>query len=84
MEGYMSIKTGESQIVVAGGQESMSQSAHAIQFRNGVKIGDCRLIDTLIFDGLTDAFHGIHMGITGIRVLILPINIFCKKFFYYI
>ncbi|XP_012346377.1 acetyl-CoA acetyltransferase, cytosolic [Apis florea] len=68
MEGYMSIKTGESQIVVAGGQESMSQSAHAIQFRNGVKIGDCRLIDTLIFDGLTDAFHGIHMGITAENV----------------
>lgn len=71
----------------------MSQSAHAIQFRNGVKIGDCRLIDTLIFDGLTDAFHGIHMGITGIRVIILSITLFCncifvlyfwKKFFYYI
>lgn len=65
MEGYMSIKAGENQVVVAGGQESMSQSVHAIQFRNGVKIGDSRLIDTLIFDGLTDAFHGIHMGITG-------------------
>lgn len=84
MEGYMSIKAGENQVVVAGGQESMSQSVHAIQFRNGVKIGDSRLIDTLIFDGLTDAFHGIHMGITGMRIIILFITIFCKKFFYYI
>ena len=70
MNGYVSIRAGESQIVIAGGQESMSQSPHILQIRDGVKLGDCNLLDHILFDGLTDAFHGIHMGITGIRVVI--------------
>ncbi|XP_043253411.1 acetyl-CoA acetyltransferase, cytosolic isoform X1 [Colletes gigas] len=65
MSGYFSIKAGENQIVVAGGQENMSLSPHVSHLRNGVKLGDCSLVDTLIFDGLTDAFHGIHMGVTA-------------------
>ena len=65
MNGYISIKAGENQIVVAGGQESMSQAPHASHLRSGVKLGDCNFTDTLVFDGLTDAFHGIHMGITA-------------------
>lgn len=65
----MSIKAGESKIVVAGGQESMSQAPHVSHLRNGVKMGDCNFVDSLIFDGLTDAFHGIHMGITGRRII---------------
>ncbi|CAK9819325.1 Acetyl-CoA acetyltransferase, cytosolic [Anthophora plagiata] len=65
MNGYMSIKAGENQIVVAGGQENMSLAQHVTYLRNGVKIGECNLRDSLLFDGLTDAFHGIHMGITA-------------------
>ncbi|XP_076620563.1 acetyl-CoA acetyltransferase 2 [Colletes latitarsis] len=65
MSGYISIKAGENQIVVAGGQENMSLAPHVSHLRNGVKLGDCSLIDTLIFDGLTDAFYGIHMGVTA-------------------
>ncbi|CAK9804493.1 Acetyl-CoA acetyltransferase, cytosolic [Anthophora quadrimaculata] len=65
MNGYMSIKAGENQIVVAGGQESMSQAQHVTYLRNGVKMGECNLKDSLLFDGLTDAFHGIHMGVTA-------------------
>lgn len=48
----------------------MSQCPHILQMRDGVKLGDCNLMDHILFDGLTDAFHGIHMGITGIRVVI--------------
>ncbi|HVJ52490.1 MAG TPA: acetyl-CoA C-acetyltransferase [Aliidongia sp.] len=66
--GYQAIKTGDSRIVVAGGQESMSQSAHAIQLRNGVRMGDGTLIDTMIKDGLWDAFNDYHMGITAENV----------------
>ncbi|XP_076237162.1 acetyl-CoA acetyltransferase 2 isoform X2 [Calliopsis andreniformis] len=65
MNGYVSIKAGENQIVVAGGQENMSLAPHVSHLRNGVKMGDCNLTDSLIFDGLTDAFHGIHMGVTA-------------------
>lgn len=68
LNGYVSIKAGESQIVIAGGQESMSQSPHILQIRDGVKLGDCNLIDHILFDGLTDSFHGIHMGITAENV----------------
>lgn len=63
--GYLSLKSGESNIIVAGGQESMSQAQHTIYLRNGIKMGDCNFIDTLIHDGLTDAFTSIHMGVTG-------------------
>lgn len=70
MNGYVSIKAGENQIVVAGGQENMSLAPHVSHLRNGVKMGDCHFTDSLIFDGLTDAFHGIHMGVTGIKKII--------------
>ncbi|KAF7989368.1 hypothetical protein HCN44_008042 [Aphidius gifuensis] len=62
---YMAIKSGESDIIVAGGQESMSQCPHAMLIRDGVKLGDGKMIDTMIYDGLTDAFTGVHMGITA-------------------
>ena len=63
--GAMSIAAGDSSIVVAGGQESMSLSPHAIHMRNGTKMGDVSLIDTMIKDGLWDAFNGYHMGTTA-------------------
>ena len=62
------ILTGESEILVAGGQESMSQSRHAAHLRNGTKMGDLGLIDTMIKDGLWDAFNGYHMGTTAENV----------------
>jgi acetyl-CoA C-acetyltransferase len=62
------IRTGESAIVVAGGQESMSQSAHAAYLRAGTKMGDLGLVDTMLKDGLWDAFHGYHMGTTAENV----------------
>ena len=63
-----SIKTGDSKIVVAGGQENMSLAPHAIYLRDGKKLGDADLIDTMITDGLWDAFNGYHMGITAENV----------------
>jgi acetyl-CoA C-acetyltransferase len=62
------IRTGESRIVIAGGQESMSQSTHAAYLRGGVKMGDVSYIDTMIKDGLWDAFNGYHMGMTAENV----------------
>ncbi|HYJ30795.1 MAG TPA: acetyl-CoA C-acyltransferase, partial [Allosphingosinicella sp.] len=59
------IQTGDATIVVAGGQESMSLSTHAQHLRGGTKMGDLGLVDTMIMDGLTDAFNGYHMGITA-------------------
>ncbi|MEG3180799.1 acetyl-CoA C-acetyltransferase [Sphingomonas sp. LT1P40] len=59
------IQTGDATIVVAGGQESMSLSAHAQSMRAGTKMGDVGLVDTMIKDGLTDVFNGYHMGITA-------------------
>jgi len=66
--GYQAIRTGDSEIVVAGGQESMSQAPHCIHLRNGVKMGDAELVDTMIRDGLWDAFNGYHMGNTAENV----------------
>jgi acetyl-CoA C-acetyltransferase len=66
--GYQAIRTGDSDIVVAGGQESMSQAPHCIHLRNGVKMGDGQLVDTMIKDGLWDAFNGYHMGNTAENV----------------
>jgi hypothetical protein len=63
--GYRAIQSGDAAIVVAGGQESMSQSPHCIHLRNGVKMGDAELVDTMIRDGLWDAFNGYHMGNTA-------------------
>src|ERR1700751_4686527 len=66
--GYQAIRNGDSEIIVAGGQESMSQAPHCIHLRNGVKMGDAELIDTMIRDGLWDAFNGYHMGNTAENV----------------
>jgi acetyl-CoA C-acetyltransferase len=63
--GAMSIAAGDSSIVVAGGQENMSLSQHAMHMRNGAKMGDVSLIDTMIKDGLWDAFNNYHMGTTA-------------------
>src|SRR5436853_3689687 len=66
--GYQAILNGDSEIVVAGGQESMSMSPHAQHLRGGVKMGGVELIDTMIKDGLWDAFNGYHMGTTAENV----------------
>ena len=66
--GFQSILSGDSKIVIAGGQESMSLAPHAIHLRDGKKLGDTELTDTMIKDGLWDAFHGYHMGITAENV----------------
>ena len=67
-QGYQAIKLGEAGVVVAGGQESMSQSPHASQMRNGTKMGDIKLVDTMIYDGLWCAMMGYHMGNTAENV----------------
>jgi acetyl-CoA C-acetyltransferase len=66
--GFQSIKAGDSKIIIAGGQESMSLAPHAIHIRDGEKLGDTAMTDTLIKDGLWDAFHGYHMGVTAENV----------------
>ena len=66
--GMQQIQTGAANIVVAGGQESMSQSAHAIHMRDGVKMGNGALVDTMVKDGLWDAFNNYHMGTTAENV----------------
>ena len=67
-EGMKAIQLGEANIVVAGGQESMSQAPHAMNLRNGTKFGDAKMVDTMIVDGLWDAFNNFHMGITAENV----------------
>ena len=66
--GYQAILNGDSDIVVAGGQESMSLAPHCAHLRNGVKMGDFDMVDTMIKDGLWDAFNGYHMGNTAENV----------------
>ena len=66
--GLQQIASGDVKIVAAGGQESMSRSTHAAHLRDGVKMGDWNFIDTMIKDGLWDAFHGYHMGTTAENV----------------
>jgi acetyl-CoA C-acetyltransferase len=66
--GAQQILTGASNVVIAGGQESMSQSQHAAYLRSGTKMGALELVDTMIKDGLWDAFNGYHMGITAENV----------------
>ena len=66
--GMQQITNGDATIIVAGGQESMSMSQHAAHLRNGTKMGDTKFIDTMLRDGLMDAFHGYHMGITAENV----------------
>lgn len=62
------IKTGDSSIVIAGGQESMSQAPHAMPLRNGVKMGAATMVDTMLHDALIDPFHHVHMGVTAENV----------------
>ena len=66
--GYQAIVNGDSEIVVAGGQESMSAAPHCAHLRGGVKMGNFEMIDTMIKDGLWDAFNGYHMGNTAENV----------------
>jgi acetyl-CoA C-acetyltransferase len=66
--GYQQIANGDADIVVAGGQESMSMAPHCAHLRNGVKMGNFDMIDTMIKDGLWDAFNGYHMGNTAENV----------------
>lgn len=63
--GYQAILCGDARVIVAGGQESMSLAPHCAPLRAGVKFGDMSMVDTMIKDGLWDAFHGYHMGITA-------------------
>jgi len=66
--GFQSIRSENSKIIIAGGQESMSLAPHAIHLRDGKKLGDTEMTDTMIKDGLWDAFNGYHMGITAENV----------------
>jgi len=66
--GMQQIANGDATIIVAGGQESMSQAQHAAHLRNGTKMGDLKFVDTMLRDGLMDAFHGYHMGNTAENV----------------
>src|SRR5258707_2431142 len=66
--GYQAIRSGESSIVVAGGQEDMSRAPHCVHLREGLKMGQAELVDTMIRDGLWDAFNGYHMGTTAENV----------------
>nr|KAF6340866.1 acetyl-CoA acetyltransferase 2 [Myotis myotis] len=63
-----SIRIGDSSIVVAGGMENMSKAPHLAHLRTGVRIGETPLTDSILCDGLTDAFHNYHMGITAENV----------------
>lgn len=66
--GMQQIATGDASVIVAGGMESMSMAPHCAHLRGGVKMGDFKMIDTMIKDGLTDAFYGYHMGVTAENV----------------
>ncbi len=66
--GYQAIRNGDASVVVAGGQESMSMAPHAAYLRGGVKMGPAEFVDTMIKDGLWDAFNGYHMGNTAENV----------------
>ena len=66
--GYQAIMSNDTNIVITGGQESMSNAPHAINFRNGQKLEEANLVDTMIRDGLWDAFNGYHMGVTAENV----------------
>jgi acetyl-CoA C-acetyltransferase len=63
--GMQQIANGDARIIVAGGQESMSLAPHAAYLRSGVKMGELKVVDTMLQDGLIDAFHGYHMGNTA-------------------
>lgn len=63
--GYQAVLTGDASVVVCGGQESMSQAPHATHLRSAIKMGPATMIDTMMVDGLTDAFYNYSMGVTG-------------------
>uniref|UniRef100_A0A182TBB5 Acetyl-CoA acetyltransferase n=1 Tax=Anopheles maculatus TaxID=74869 RepID=A0A182TBB5_9DIPT len=63
--GYQAIRTGDASVIVAGGQESMSKAPHVMHLRGGTKMGEAKMVDSMLNDGLTDAFHDLHMGITA-------------------
>ena len=65
---YQSLKSNDAKVIIAGGQENMSLAPHTIHLRDGKKLGDAELLDTMIKDGLWDAFHGYHMGVTAENV----------------
>jgi len=66
--GLQQIANGDAKVIVAGGQESMSQAQHVAHLRNGTKMGDMKFVDSMLRDGLMDAFHGYHMGTTAENV----------------
>lgn len=66
--GWQQIAAGDANIMVVGGQESMSQAPHAAHLRDGTKMGEMKMVDTMLKDGLWDAFHGYHMGNTAENV----------------
>jgi len=66
--GYQAIRNGDSTVVIAGGQESMTQSPHAIPLRSGVKMGSATMVDTMRYDALVDPFIKVHMGVTAENV----------------
>jgi len=66
--GFQAIANGDSKVVVAGGQESMSMAPHCAHLRDGQKMGGLEFVDTMLTDGLMDAFHGYHMGVTAENV----------------
>src|SRR5829696_7006574 len=66
--GWQAIRNGDASIMVVGGQESMSQAPHAGYMRDGTKMGEFKMVDTMLKDGLWDAFHGYHMGNTAENV----------------
>ncbi|PWC41451.1 acetyl-CoA C-acyltransferase, partial [Azospirillum sp. TSO22-1] len=66
--GYQAVREGDAEVMVVGGQESMSLSPHVMHLRNGTKMGSAELLDTMLKDGLWDAFQGYHMGVTAENV----------------
>ena len=66
--GFQAIRVGDSDVVVAGGHESMSQAPHCVHLRNGTRMGSTEFVDTMLRDGLFDAFNGYHMGNTAENV----------------
>ena len=68
VSGFQSLRCNDAKIIIAGGQENMSLAPHVLHLRDGKKLGDTEMIDTMIKDGLWDAFHGYHMGVTAENV----------------
>ncbi|MDF2116647.1 acetyl-CoA C-acetyltransferase [Roseiarcaceae bacterium H3SJ34-1] len=66
--GLQQIANGDAKVIVAGGQESMSMAPHVAHMRSGTKMGDLKMVDSMLKDGLMDAFHGYHMGVTAENV----------------